>query len=47
MVVGPASVQRGAATLPATPGLTLDVKDVLTTEYAERIKLHPKTSPVP
>jgi hypothetical protein len=36
-VVGTANVQRGAASLPATPGLTLDVKDVLTTGKDGRI----------
>jgi hypothetical protein len=36
-VVGQASVVRGAATLPATPGLMLSVKDVLTTGPDGRI----------
>jgi hypothetical protein len=36
-VVGQASVVRGAATLPATPGQTLSVKDVLTTGPDGRI----------
>ena len=36
-VVGKASVVRGAQTLPATPGQTLSVKDVLTTGPDGRI----------
>jgi len=36
-VVGQANVVRGATTLPATPGLTLSVKDVLTTGPDGRI----------
>jgi hypothetical protein len=36
-VVGQASVVRGAATIPATPGQTLSVKDVLTTGPDGRI----------
>lgn len=36
-VIGPASVIRGAAILPATPGQTLDEKDVLTTGKDGRI----------
>jgi hypothetical protein len=36
-VAGQASVVRGAATLPATPGQTLSVKDVLTTGPDGRI----------
>jgi hypothetical protein len=36
-VVGQASVVRGASTLPATPGQTLSVKDVLTTGPDGRI----------
>jgi hypothetical protein len=36
-VVGQASIVRGANTLPATPGLTLSVKDVLTTGPDGRI----------
>jgi hypothetical protein len=36
-VVGQASIVRGAATLPATPGQTLSVKDVLTTGPDGRI----------
>jgi len=38
-VVGSASVVRGASQLPAKPGLTLDVKDVLTTGKDGRIGL--------
>jgi len=36
-VAGHASIVRGAATLPATPGQTLNVKDVLTTGPDGRI----------
>jgi hypothetical protein len=36
-VVGQASIVRGATTLPATPGATLSVKDVLTTGADGRI----------
>ena len=36
-VVGTANIVRGAATLPATPGATLSVKDVLTTGKDGRI----------
>ena len=36
-VAGPATVIRGPVTLPAKPGLTLDVKDVLTTGQDARI----------
>jgi hypothetical protein len=36
-VVGQANIVRGATTLPATPGLTLSVKDVLTTGPDGRI----------
>ena len=36
-VVGQASIVRGAQTLPATPGATLGVKDVLTTGKDGRI----------
>jgi hypothetical protein len=36
-VVGQASVVRGASTMPATPGQTLSVKDVLTTGPDGRI----------
>ena len=36
-VVGQASIVRGAATLPATPGQMLNVKDVLTTGPDGRI----------
>ena len=36
-VAGTASVVRGAASLPATPGLVLSVKDVLTTGKDGRI----------
>ena len=37
MVSGQANIVRGAATLPATPGQTLSVKDVLTTGKDGRI----------
>ena len=36
-VVGQASIVRGTSTLPATPGATLSVKDVLTTGKDGRI----------
>jgi hypothetical protein len=38
-VVGQASVVRGTSTLPATPGQTLSVKDVLTTGPDGRIAI--------